>query len=291
MKNKILVLGSDGQLGTALKKILPKNSFFLNKSQCNLENFSKLKKILLRIRPSIVVNCAAYTNVDKAEDEPKKCFLVNSLSAKFLSDNSEKIGFLLIYISSDFVFDGLKVKKYEVKDLKNPLNFYGFSKSIGEYFILNNPKNRSVIIRTSWVYSSSHKNFITDIISKIQSNKFVYIAKDYIGMPTCANSLANFISQVINNKNKYKKKNNIFHFTDGYIISRYKCALMIYKLMKENNYRVKATNILPIKLKEFSLKASRPKYVSLSNSFKSHYRNPSNEFKLNILKILELWAK
>jgi len=291
MKNKILVLGSDGQLGTALKKILPKDSFFFNKSQCNLENFSKLKKILLRIRPSIVVNCAAYTNVDKAEDEPKKCFLVNSLSVKFLSDISDKIGFLLIYISSDFVFDGLKVKKYETKDLKNPLNFYGFSKSIGEYFILNNYKNRSVIIRTSWVYSFSHKNFITDIISKIQTKKSIYFAKDYIGMPTCANSLADFIFQVINNKNRYKKKNNLLHFTDEYTISRYKCALMIYKLMKENNYRIKATNILPIKLKEFSLKASRPKHVSLNNSFKKNSSNPLNKFKTNILKILELWVK
>jgi dTDP-4-dehydrorhamnose reductase len=291
MRNKILVLGSDGQLGTALKSILPKNSLFLNKLQCNLENFSKLKKILLRIRPAIVVNCAAYTNVDKAEDDPKKCFIVNSLSAKFLSDISEKIGFLLIYISSDFVFDGLKAKKYSVRDSKNPLNFYGFSKSIGEYFILNNFKNRSVIIRTSWVYSFSHKNFITDIISKIQANKSIYVAKDYIGVPTCANSLANFIFQVINNKNKYKKKRNVFHFTDGYTISRYKCALMIYKLMKENNYRIKATNVYPIKLREFSLKASRPKYVSLNNSFMSNYRNPLNEFRLNILKILELWAK
>jgi dTDP-4-dehydrorhamnose reductase len=291
MRNKILVLGSDGQLGTALKNILPKDSFFLNKLQCNLENFSKLKKILFRIRPTIVVNCAAYTNVDKAEEEAKKCFFVNSLSAKFLSDISEKIGFLLIYISSDFVFDGLKAKKYEVKDSKNPLNFYGFSKSIGEYFILNNSKSRSVIIRTSWVYSFSHKNFITDIISKIQANKSIYVAKDYIGVPTCVNSLADFIFQVINNKNKYKKKKNVFHFTDGCTISRYKCALMIYKLMRDNNYRIKATNVLPIKLNEFSLKASRPKHVSLNNSFKSNYRNPLNEFRLNILKILELWAK
>jgi dTDP-4-dehydrorhamnose reductase len=290
MKNKILVLGADGQLGTALKKILPKDSFFLNKLQCNLENFSKLKKILLRIRPTIVVNCAAYTNVDKAEDEPKKCFFVNSLSAKFLSDISEKIGFLLIYISSDFVFDGLKAKKYKVKDSKRPLNFYGFSKSIGEYFILKNSKNRSVIIRTSWVYSFSHKNFITDIISKIQTNKSIYVAKDYVGVPTCANSLADFIFQIINNRNKYKK-NTVLHFTDGYTISRYKCAILIYKLMQENNYRIKATNVLPVKLTEFSLKASRPKYVSLNNSLNSHYRNSLNQLRLNILKILELWAK
>jgi len=290
MKNKILVLGSDGQLGTALKKILPKDSFFLNKLQCNLENFFKLKKILLRIRPTIVVNCAAYTNVDKAEDEPNKCFLVNSLSVKFLSDISKKIGFLLIYISSDFVFDGLKAKKYKAKDSKRPLNFYGFSKSIGEYFILKNSKNRSVIIRTSWVYSFSHKNFITDIICKIQTDKSIYVAKDYVGVPTCANSLADFIFQIINNKNKYKK-NTVLHFTDGYTISRYKCASMIYKLMQENNYRIKATNVLPVKLTEFSLKASRPKHVILNNSFNSQYGNPLNQLRLNILKILELWAR
>lgn len=290
MKNRILVLGSDGQLGTALKKILPKESFFLNKLQCNLENFYQLKKILLKIRPTIVVNCAAYTNVDKAEHEPKKCFFVNSLSTKFLCDISEKIGFLLIYISSDFVFDGLKVKKYKAQDSKNPLNFYGFSKSIGEYFILKNSKNSSVIIRTSWVYSFSHKNFITDIISKIQANKSIYVPKDYIGVPTCANSLADFIFQIINNKNKFKKK-TVLHFTDGYTISRYKCALMIYKLMQKNNYKIKATKILPIKLTEFSLKASRPKHVILNNSFNSEYGNPLKQLRLNILKILELWAR
>ena len=176
MKKKIVVVGSDGQLGTALKKILIGKLFFFNKTSLDITNISILKKKLLNLKPQIIINCAAYTNVDQAEIDSIKCFNVNSIGVKNLCTICEEINASFVHISTDYVFDGIKSKEYKVNDKPNPLNIYGYSKLIGEYFVLNSRIKNFIIIRTSWIYSLTHKNFIATIINNIQKKKlFIHL--------------------------------------------------------------------------------------------------------------------
>ena len=293
MKKKIVVVGSDGQLGTALKKILVGKLFFFNKTSLDITNISILKKKLLNLKPQIIINCAAYTNVDQAEIDSIKCFNVNSIGVKNLCTICEEINASFVHISTDYVFDGIKSKEYKVNDKPNPINFYGYSKLIGEYFVLNSRIKNFIIIRTSWIYSLTHKNFISTIINNIQKKKIIYTPSNFIGMPTFVDDLAKFILQTINACSKKKEKNKIFHFNDGVFISRYECTKFILKLMKKNFSKVKVQKIIPIDINNLYLKAKRPLYLKLKRNEKSKFNNKFYQifFLNNLSKMIEVWKK
>ena len=178
---KVLVIGSEGQLGSEFKKISKSFSkiywFFSNVKVLDLSNLSSINTYLKKINPSIIINCAAYTNVDKAELEFDIADLINhkaiGLISKWTSSNNVK----LIHISTDYVFDGLSEIPINENSYTDPVNEYGRSKLRGEQVCLkNDPK--SIIIRTSWLYSSFGKNVVKNMINLMKNNNSVKVVND-----------------------------------------------------------------------------------------------------------------
>jgi len=193
---KILVIGSDGQLGLEFQKI--SNSLgslswiFSTIKTLDLLRLETINSFLNNINPTVIVNCAAYTNVDKAETESKLVNTINhtavDIISRWTSDNNKK----LIHISTDYVFDGLSNIPLSENSKTKPVNEYGSSKLKGEIACLKNDPN-SIVIRTSWLYSSFGKNFVKTMIDLMKKNNSVKVVNDQIGSPTYAYDLAKVI--------------------------------------------------------------------------------------------------
>jgi dTDP-4-dehydrorhamnose reductase len=193
---KVLVIGSGGQLGLEFQKI--SNSYdslswvFSTIKTLDLLKLDSICSFLNDINPSVIINCAAYTSVDKAETESKLAYLINheavDIISRWTSDNNKK----LIHVSTDYVFDGLSKLPLSENSNTNPINEYGRSKLKGEQVCLKNDTN-SIIIRTSWLYSSFGKNFVKTMIDLMKKNKSVKVVNDQIGSPTYAYDLAKLL--------------------------------------------------------------------------------------------------
>ena len=203
---KVLVIGSDGQLGLEFQKI--SNSFdslswiFSTIKTLDLLRLETINSFLNNINPTIIINCAAYTDVDKAETESRLANIINfkavDIISKWTSNNNKK----LIHVSTDYVFDGLSKLPLSENSITKPVNEYGSSKLKGEIACLKNDPN-SIVIRTSWLYSRFGKNFVKTMINLMKKNNSVKVVNDQIGSPTYAYDLAKVISEIImNNKNK-----------------------------------------------------------------------------------------
>ena len=189
---KVLVIGSDGQLGLEFQKI--SNSYdslswvFSTIKTLDLLKLDTISSFLNDINPSVIINCAAYTSVDKAETESKLADIINykavDIISRWTSDNNKK----LIHVSTDYVFDGLSKLPLSENSNTNPINEYGSSKLKGEQVCLKNDTN-SIIIRTSWLYSSFGNNFVKTMIDLMKKNNSVKVVNDQIGSPTYAYDL------------------------------------------------------------------------------------------------------
>lgn len=252
---KILITGSGGQLGSEIQKNLSKRKIeflALDKFKLDINNLKKVKEIIHNYRPEIVINCAAYTNVDICEKEEMKAFSVNAIGAKNISVVSNKIGAKVIYISTDYVFDGNANKPYKENDITNPLNIYGKSKLLGEEFTKKyNPKH--FIIRTSWLYGKG-KNFARTMLDLSREKKEIHVVNDQVGTPTSVVDLANAIVFLSNTTNY-----GIYHGTcEGYC-SWYDFAKKIFEVLDMN------IRVTPIETKSLGSLAIRPKYSVLDN--------------------------
>ncbi|TPN87871.1 dTDP-4-dehydrorhamnose reductase [Aquimarina algicola] len=257
-KNKVLVTGSDGQLGQCLKKI--KNSYlnldfhFTNSKSLNIVEKDKIEHLFSEHEFDFVINCAAYTNVEQAEKEPTKAFLINAEGVKNLAEVCKKHKTTLIHISTDYVFDGKKKTPYTEEDLPNPINEYGKSKRKGEEYI-EEILESYFIIRTSWLYSEFGKNFYKTIIEKSKTEKELTITTSEIGTPTNANDLARFVLDLIQINDK---KYGIYHYSNLGEATWYEFAKEILKLLgKHESVMLKKTNNYPTF-------AVRPEYSVLS---------------------------
>ena len=257
---KVLVIGSDGQLGLEFQKI--SNSYdssswiFSTIKTLDLLRLETISFFLNNINPSVIVNCAAYTNVDKAETEPKLANTINykavDIISKWTSENNKK----LIHISTDYVFDGLSKLPLSENSITNPVNEYGRSKLKGEQVCLKNDAN-SVVIRTSWLYSSYGKNFVKTMIDLMKKNKSVKVVNDQIGSPTYAHDLARLIIEIIIN---YKNESGLFHYSNDGEISWFDFARSIKELYNLD------CEIIGVSSKEFKTLAKRPEYSLLNKS-------------------------
>jgi len=257
---KVLVIGSEGQLGLELKKI--SNNFdslswiFSTIRTLDLFKLDTIISFLNNINPSIIINCAAYTGVDKAESEPKLANTINynavKIISKWTSNNKKK----LIHISTDYVFDGLSNIPLSENSKTKPVNEYGSSKLKGEVACLKNDPN-SIVIRTSWLYSSFGKNFVKTMIDLMKKNNSVKVVNDQIGSPTYAYDLAKVIIEIIlNNKNK----SGLFHYSNEGEITWFEFARSIRELYNLD------CEIIGVSSKEFKTLAKRPKYSLLNKS-------------------------
>jgi dTDP-4-dehydrorhamnose reductase len=257
---KVLLIGSDGQLGLEFQKI--SNSydslywFFSTIKTLDLSRLDTISSFLNDINPSVIINCAAYTSVDKAETESKLADIINYKAVDIISKWTSSNNVKLIHISTDYVLEGSSKIPLDENSLTNPVNEYGRSKLKGEEVCLKNDPN-SIIIRTSWLYSSFGKNFVKTMIDLMKTNNTVKVINDQIGSPTYAYDLAKVIIEIIINS---KNKSGLFHYSNEGKISWFEFAKSIREFYDLD------CKIIGVSSEEFKTLAKRPKYSLLNKS-------------------------
>ena len=259
-KYKILLTGSNGNLGYAIKNELKKESYnskYSIKKDLNFNNLELIEKYLNKLKPNFIINTAAYTNVDNAEKNKKDCYKINALALKKLAKWVKKNKSFLIHFSTDYVFNGRNNKPLNEKDKTNPINYYGKSKLDGEKFIISS-KCKYFILRVGWLYSERRENFPQKIVKKIVKEKEIYVTNDQF----CAPNHVEFISKttikilkkIITNS---KIKSRILHVSTKGHTSYYDWAKKIQKKLQKTN----KCKIIPISYKKFKTKTKRPLYT------------------------------
>ena len=260
--NNILVTGSNGQLGSELKEITPNfpdyNFLFTDVSDLDITAHDEVRAFIERNNINVIINCAAYTAVDKAEYEPELADSINHLAVDNLAKIAKQNNIKFIHISTDYVFDGNSQRPYNENDTPNPQSVYGQTKLDGELAMQKiNPAN-SIIIRTSWLYSKLGNNFAKKIIALAKTKDNLNVVSDQIGSPTSAVDLAAAIFTILP-----KIKNNnvkVFHYSNAGLCSWYDFALEIFRI---KNIK---TLVNAVKTSEFPMLVKRPTYSVLDKS-------------------------
>lgn len=226
---KILVTGSNGQLGNELRllsKQLDQIEFlFTDFQELDITDPIAIHSLIDSFRPAWVINCAAYTSVDKAEKEPDFTRLLNTVAPGFIAETCSETGARMIHISTDYVFDGKNFKPYREDHAKNPAGVYAKSKSEGEDIVLEKC-HTAIIIRTSWLYSSFGENFVKTIRRVGKERGLLKVVADQIGSPTWAHDLAEAILTLIN----LQAEPGIFHYSNQGVCSWFDFAKAIVEL-------------------------------------------------------------
>lgn len=259
-KKIILVTGSNGQLGSELKILAQHYSAFdfvsLNRDELSLNDDEAIRAAVEKYRPSFVINCAAYTAVDKAESEREDAFQINAAAVGVMAKACAGVGSKFIHISTDYVFDGTRQTLLKEDDKVNPVNIYGESKLAGEEAALQAAPD-SVIIRTSWVYSFYGKNFVKTMMRLMGEKESLNVVADQFGSPTYAADLAEAILQIIDS---YHWQPGLFHFSNDGIISWFDFAKEIASLLHSSCV------VQPTTTADFPTPAKRPLYSVMDKS-------------------------
>ncbi len=254
MSTKTLILGAKGMLGTEIAKEFP-DALCYDIENLDITNKEAVDKKISELAPHLVINCAAYTDVEGAESAPDLCNKVNADAAGYLASACNKNKSTLVHISTDFVFDGKKETPYTEVDGKNPLSIYGKSKSKGEEQIQSNTE-AYYIVRTAWIYGKAGKNFVDTIARLAQTKEELQVVDDQKGNPTNTKDLAQGIKKLIKEDYPF----GIYHLVNEGIASRYELAQEIITLL---GLDVKVT---PIKSETLQMKAARPENSALHNT-------------------------
>ena len=267
--NRILVTGANGQLGSEIREqavFHPDDLFFyVTRNELDITDHNEVRLFVESKKINVIINCAAYTGVDKAESDFIKADEINNVAVRNLAVLARENNIKLIHISTDYVFDGNNCKPYIETDKVNPQSVYGKTKLAGELAIENiNPEN-SIIIRTSWVYSSYGNNFVKTMLKLSQEKKELNVIFDQVGTPTYARDLAEVILNIIAKINN--KKVEIFHYSNEGICSWYDFSKAIFEKLE---YGIKVN---PIQTIEYPTPAKRPYYSILNkNKIKEKYQ-------------------
>jgi dTDP-4-dehydrorhamnose reductase len=263
---RILVTGKDGQLGQSLHKVISANAkidndyrsnefTFVGRKELDLSNDSNINHYFnSNNKFDIIINCTAYTSVDKAEEEPELANQINHLAVRQLAEISNKQKTRLIHISTDYVFNGESDKPYIETDIANPINVYRKTKLAGENALKDIMSTDAIIIRTSWVYSEYGNNFVKTMLRLGKERNELSVVSDQIGSPTYATDLAEAILGIINNK-YYQDKNQptqVCHYSNEGKISWYEFAKEIFKLAEVD------CKVSPITTEQYPTPARRP---------------------------------
>jgi len=254
----ILVTGSNGQLGRSIQKIeadYPELQLvFKDARGLDITDNDKIDSVFSKHQFDYCINCAAYTDVEQAEKNPEKAFLINADSVRALALACRDYNVVLIHISTDYVFDGEKKTPYKTTDLTNPINVYGASKLKGEEYV-REVSEKHFIVRTSWLYSEFGKNFYTTIHKKAKSEKVLQVTDEQTGCPTYARNLAKYLLDLIESDSE---QYGIHHFTDGEAMTWNGFAK---KILIENGLE---DSVIIEKAKNYRTFAKRPKYSVLA---------------------------
>ena len=272
---KIAITGATGQLGKELVQFLREsghNVIAYSHQELDVANFDSINSVLIDNLPNFLVNCAAFTDLDRSEWDIDKAFRVNSLGAGYLASFCKIHVVKLMHISTDAVFSSSEPKFFQTFENTNPINVYGKSKSEGEELILTTYPEGSWIVRTSWLYGKFGGKFVHSILGRsIKNLDGFHVVDDQFGQPTLTSSFVFFLSKFISNPPPF----GIYHFASPEFVSRYEFAQMIFELMQADPKRITPSSTLP----SFEV-APRPKYSLIKNS-------PTQvlfEFKINGLK-------
>ena len=253
MKKKVLLIGKKGQIGNFLKinlklinNIVVKS---ISKKDLDLENLVSIKKKLNKFKPNVIINAAAYTKVDDAERNKKICYKINALSINEISKWCKTNQCLLIYYSTDYIFNGRNKVPWKENNIPNPINFYGKSKLDGENFIIKS-KCDYLILRISWIYSDKGENFPKKIIKKIEKNKILNVVNDQIGTPNHASFISKVTIKILKKILKNPESNpKILNVSARGNTSYYKFAKKIKKILEP---RYKDCKFIPISTKDLN---------------------------------------
>lgn len=283
--SKIVVIGAGGQLGQCLNKVAAENDitdiYFPEEGTANILDVELLDDLFGQQKPSYVINCAAYTAVDKAEDEYELAKAINEDGARNLAVICQKYQATLVHISTDFVFAGNEVKLLREDDIAEPINVYGQTKLDGEKAVIEELKEH-IIIRTSWLYSEFANNYVKTMLKLGAERDELNIIADQVGTPTYAIDLARAILKIINTPDK---KYGIFHFSNEGVTSWYDFAKAIFEL---SGTKVKVN---PIPTSAYPTKAQRPAFSVMDKSKIKDSYNMEVPYWLDSLKTCILALK
>ncbi len=261
----ILVTGGNGQLGSELKELelkFPKyNFYFSDIDTLDITNEAEVLSFMEKIQPDFVVNCAAYTAVDKAETEAEMAWQVNAVAPGILGRASKTVGARIIHVSTDYVFSGNRNQPYSEDEKTDPTSVYGTTKLQGELNCVKENRD-AVIVRTSWLYSEFGNNFVNTMLRFGKERDFVKVVFDQVGTPTYAGDLAIAILTIIEKCDSKPESfvPGVYHYSNEGAISWYDFAKAIFELKEID------CDVFPIFSKEFPTPVKRPAYSVLNKS-------------------------
>lgn len=264
----VLITGANGQLGKELQRYLTeKHIDFVaaDVAEMDITNELLVNQFVTELKPTVIYHCAAYTAVDAAEDEGKTiCRLINVEGTRYLASAAQMVGAKMVYISTDYVFDGTKQEEYTVNDTPNPQSEYGLTKYEGEEAVRELVENH-YIIRTSWVYGEFGKNFVFTMQNLAQTRDTLTVVSDQVGRPTWTKTLAEFMVHLVNVEAEY----GTYHLSNDNSCSWYEFAK---EILKDTN-----VNVLPVTSDAYPQKANRPKHsvMDLSKSKATGFNIPT----------------
>lgn len=252
---KILITGANGQLGKDLMEALSKQNEVIgvDRGELDITSLEDVIKNVASIRPDVIINSAAFTNVDGCESEADSAYAVNGIGAGNLAIASEKYGCKLVQISTDFIFDGSKTTPLLEYDRPNPLSVYGASKLMGEEMIRDHC-SRFFIIRTAWLYGHKGHNFVKTMLKLAETRDTLTVVNDQIGSPTYTKDLVEAINMLI-----CTEEYGVYHCSNDGECSWNEFAKKIFELSG------KEVNVLPVSSEEYGAPATRPAYSVMRN--------------------------
>lgn len=263
---RILLLGKHGQLGRELSVALATMAELVafGRSEIDLNDLENLPKLVDHIRPDVIVNAAAYTDVDKAETEQEHAWRINAVAPAVLAKQARRLRALFVHYSTDYVFDGKKETPYHEQDATNPLNFYGASKLEGERRI-QDMGGTFLILRTSWVYSVGKQGgFVNKILQLSRKQHKLSMVTDQVGSPTWAYMLAKVTAQILaHGKDALSEYSGLYHLAASGYTSRFEWARCILEL-DPNKAQQTVQDLLPAVTSSFPSPAVRPLFSALS---------------------------
>lgn len=283
---KVLITGAKGQLGTCLREQLQHTIHQVEAHDVDtldLLDYAAVSAICAELEPDVVINAAAYTAVDAAEENTAIADSLNHQVVRHLAAECAKLGALLVQVSTDFVFDGKKSSPYQVADASAPLSVYGQTKLDGEKAIQETDGCRGLIIRTAWLYSAHGNNFVKTMLRLMADRPELKIICDQIGTPTSANTLAALIVKAIDLPNS----GGLYHWTDAGAASWYDFAVAIYEEGRAMGLLDKDVSVLPIPTEEYPTPATRPAYSVLDKSAAyQDFNMPAVHWRTELRKVL-----
>jgi dTDP-4-dehydrorhamnose reductase len=261
---RVLVTGGDGQLGRALAGSSPPGVELttLARKELDIADPDAVEETVTRVGPDIIVNAAAYTAVDRAESEPELARKVNTQGPEYLAKSARTCGSRLIHVSTDFVFDGRSSSPYRPQDATAPLGVYGLTKRDGELAVLENLPERSVVLRTAWVYAAEGRNFVRTMLRLMQTNGSVRVVCDQVGTPTAAADLAGIIWKIV----REPALTGIHHWTSSGVASWYDFAVAIAEEGHRLGLLPSQATVIPIATVDYPTPARRPACSLLDKS-------------------------